>query len=103
MTVAARVDLPINRRQIVTRDVLAVLGELDAESFERAAVQPRQDPFDDGASFEFERAEARDNRRIQKMAFARGSGHRYIPLLGTATVSSSRSTIASELMCSDSA
>src|SRR5262245_40767544 len=103
VAIAARVDLPVDRRQIVTRQVLAVLGELDAESFEGTAVEPREKPFDNRASFQLEGAEARHNRRIEKLAFARAGGHSYIPLFGRGTVSSSRSTIASELMRSDSA
>jgi hypothetical protein len=37
------------------------------------------------------------------LAFARAGGHGYIPLFGSGTVSSSRSTMVSELMRSDSA
>ena len=41
VAIGARVDLPVDRRQVVARDVLPVLGELDAEALERAAVQAR--------------------------------------------------------------
>jgi hypothetical protein len=39
VAVAPRVDLPVDRVQIVAGDVLAVLGELDAEPLEGAAVE----------------------------------------------------------------
>ena len=55
-------------------------------------------------AFELERAEARDDRRVEERAIVRGpAACIYIPLLGTGTASISRSMIASELMRSDSA
>ena len=71
MAVAAGVDLPVDRREIVAGDVLAVFGELDAEALERAAMQPREEPFDDRAGLELERAEPRHDRGIEELAFAR--------------------------------
>ncbi len=59
--------------------------------------------FDDGARFELEGSQARHDRRVEELAFARVGGHCYIPLLGSGTVSMRRSMIASELMRSDSA
>ena len=105
VAIAARVDLPVDRRRSSPGMVLPVLGELDAEALERAAVQARQEPFDDRPRLQLERAEARDDRRIEKLGVrARVElAIAYIPLFGTGTVSSSRSTIASELMRSDSA
>src|SRR5262245_55806011 len=73
--VAARVDLPVDRGQIVAGDVLPVLGELDAEALERTAMQAGEEPFDDGACFQFERAEPGDDRRIKERALGRGPGH----------------------------
>src|SRR5262245_20992462 len=103
MAVASGVNLPVDRGQIVAGDVLAVLGELDAEAFEGAAMKTGQKPFDDSASLELEVAEASHDRRIEKLALAHAGRHRYSPLFGSGTVSSRRSTIASELMRSDSA
>src|SRR5215470_15949355 len=102
VAVAARVDLPVHRREIVAGNVLAVFGELDAESFERTAMQAGDEPFDDRAGLELESAEASDHSRIEELAIARRPGHGYIPLFGTGTVSSSRSTTLSALMRSDS-
>ena len=103
VAIAARVDLPVDGREVVAGDVLAVLGELDAEALERAAMQAREEAFDDRPRLELERAEARHDRGVEELPLARACGHRYIPLFGTGTASSSRSTIASELMRSDSA
>ena len=103
MAIASGVDLPVDRRQIVAGNVLAVFSELDTESFERAAMKAREEPFDDRTGLQFQVAEARNDRRIEKLAFARAGGHGYIPLFGSGTVSSSRSTMVSELMRSDSA
>ena len=102
--IAARVDLPVDRREIVAGDVLPVLGELDAESLERTAVQPGQKAFDDGPRLELERAEARDDRRIEEWPLARGRhGIATSRSWAAAPSSISRSTIASEVMRSDSA
>ena len=103
VAIAARVDLPVDGGDVVAGNVLAVLGELDAEALERAAVQAGQQPFDDGPRLQLERAEARHDRRVEKRPIVRGPGHRYIPLFGSGTVSISLSMIASELMRSDSA
>ena len=84
-------------------NVLAILGELDAEPLERTAMQPREEPFDDRPRLELERAEPRDDGGIEKLPIARARRHAYIPLFGAGTASSSRSTMASELMRSDSA
>ena len=65
--IAAREDLPVDRREIVAADVLAVLGELDAEALERAAVEARQEAFDDRLRLELERAEARDDGGVEKL------------------------------------
>src|SRR5207249_2989308 len=89
--IAARVDLPVDRGQIIARDVLAVFRELDAEAFEWAPMQSRQKSLDDRAGFELEGPETRDDRGIQKRAIGRGPGHGYIPLFGGGTASRSRS------------
>ena len=106
VAIAARVDLPVDCGEVVAGNVLAVLRELDAEAFERAAVEAGQEAFDDRAGLELQRAEARDDRRIQERPLAHHGDHvsrAYIPLLGTATVSISRSITVSEVMRSDSA
>ena len=103
VAIAAREHFPVDRGEIVAGNVLPVFRELDAEALERAAVQARQKSFDDGAGFQLERAEARDDGRVEKSTVVRGPGHRYIPLFGGGTASRSRSMIASELMRSDSA
>ena len=101
--IASRVHLPVDGGEIVAGDVLPVFGKLDAEALERTAVEARQEPFDDRAGLELERAQARDDGRVEELPLAHPGLHRYIPLLGTGTVSRRRSMIASELMRSDSA
>src|SRR5262249_54474941 len=103
MAIASSVDLPVDRGEIIAGDVLTVLREFDAEPFEWTAMKARQESFDDGARFQLQVAEARDDRRIEKLAFAHARRHGYIPLFGSGTDSSRRSTIASELIRSDSA
>ncbi len=66
-------------------------------------MQTGEKAFDNRARFELERAEARDDRGVEKRAIVGGPGHRYIPLFGTGTTAISLSMIASELMRSDSA
>ena len=94
--------------EVVAGQVLPVFGELDAEALERAAVEAGQEPFDDGARLQLERAQAREDRGIEEPQFARPRScclrvHTDNPLFGTGTDSSSRATIASGLRCSDSA
>jgi hypothetical protein len=64
--VGSREHLPVERRQIVAREVLTILRELDAESFVGTAVEAGQKTFDDRARLEIDRAEPRDDRRIEK-------------------------------------
>ena len=101
--IAARVDLPVDGREVVAGDVLPVFGELDAEALERAAMQAREEAFDDRPRLELERTEPRHDRGVEELTLADACGHRYIPLFGRGTDSSSRSTMASELTRSDSA
>ena len=103
--IAARVDLPVERGEIVAGQVLPVLGELDAETFVGAAVQPGEEPFHHRARFQLHGPQPRDDGRIQEPQVARGGGrgHGYIPLCGNGTASSSRSTIVSGVTRSDSA
>src|SRR5687768_15670128 len=82
--IRSRVDLPVQRSQVITRYVLAVLRELDAESLVRAAMQAGEEPFDDGARLEIDGAEPRDDRGVE---IARGACH-YSPLAGSGTASS---------------
>ena len=103
VAIASRVDLPVDRREIVAGNVLPVLGELDAEPLERAAVQAGEHAFDDRARLELERAEARHDRGVEELPLAGAPRHGYIPLLGSGTVSIRRSTITSEVMRSESA
>ena len=83
--VAARVDLPVERRQIVAGQVLPVLGELDAEALVGAAMQPGQESFDHRPRLQLHGAQPRDDGRIQEPQLARGGGHGhgYIPLCGS--------------------
>ena len=101
--VASCVDFPVDRGQVVTGHVLPVLGELHAEPLERAAMQAGEEPLDDGARLQLERAQSRHDRGVEEQAFAGALRHVYIPLFGTGTASRSRSMMASELMRSDSA
>src|SRR5262249_14224743 len=41
------VDVPVEVLEVVARNVLAVLGELDRKAVERAGMQAGQEPFDD--------------------------------------------------------
>jgi hypothetical protein len=63
--VRARIDFPVERREVVAREVLPVLGELDAEPLERAAMQSRQESFDDGSRLQVDGAQSGDNRRVE--------------------------------------
>src|SRR5690606_10279761 len=63
--IRARVDLPVERGEVVAWQVLPVLRELHAEALERASVQAGQEPFDNGARLEVDGAEPRDDRRMQ--------------------------------------
>src|SRR6188472_2653783 len=93
VTVAARVDLPVEPCEIVAGKVLAVLGELYAEALERAAVQTRQKSFDHRPRLQLHRPEPRQHGWIEKPEVPRfgGRGHRHMPLRGTGTDSSRRS------------
>ena len=64
-------------------------------------MEAREKSLDDRLGLQLERAEARDDGGIEKRALARL--HPYIPLFGTGTASSSRSTMASGVMRSESA
>jgi hypothetical protein len=66
-------------------------------------METRDETFHHRARFQLERAKARHDGRIEELAIARRRGHGYIPLFGTGTVSSRRSTTVSALMRSDSA
>ena len=66
-------------------------------------MQAGNEALDDRPRLELQRAEPRDDGGVEKLPIARAGRHAYIPLFGTGTASSSRSTIASELMRSDSA
>ena len=104
--VAARVDLPVERGQIVAGEVLPVLGELDAEAFVGTAVEPGQEPLRPpsapSAPCVPSRAMTAGSRNLSSRA-VEGAGIGYIPLCGTGTASSSRSTIVSGVTRSDSA
>src|SRR5690606_33795363 len=97
------VDLPVERGEIVARQVLAIFGELDAEPLVRRAVQAGQEPLDHRPRLQFHRAEARDDTRVEETQVAGRGRHGYIPLRGAGTASSSRSTRVSEVTRSDSA
>ena len=59
------VDLPVHVAHVVAGDVLAVLGELHAETAERRAVEPRHEPLDDQARFQVEARDPLEDLRIQ--------------------------------------
>ena len=104
MPIASRVDLPVERGQIVARHVLAVLRELDAEALVRTSMQPREEPFDDRPRLQLHRAQPGNHGGIQEPQIARRRGrHDYIPLRGGGTASSRRSTRLSADTRSDSA
>jgi hypothetical protein len=84
-------------------DVLTVFRELDAEPLERTAMQPRDEALDHGPRPQFQGAKPRDDSGVEELPVARARRHAYNPLVGGGTASRSRSTIASELMRSDSA
>ena len=106
--VGPRVHLPVDRGEIVARQVLPVLRELHAEPLQRAAVQPRQEALDDGARLELEAADPRDDGGIEEPRLAGSAGwspprHTPRPLFGGGTDSIRRETTPSEVTCSDSA
>ena len=87
VAIGPRVDLPVERRQIVAGQILAVFGELDAEALERAPVQAGEKSLDDGARLQIERPEPRDRGGIEE-ARARASAMAriaYSPLAGGGT------------------
>src|SRR3954454_7285899 len=91
VAIASRVDLPVDGRDVVAGNVLAVLGKLDAETLEWAAVQAGEQPFDNRPRFQLERSEPRHDGGVEKRPVVRGPRHRYIPLLGSGTVAISLS------------
>ena len=103
--VGAREQLPVDVFQIIALLVVAVLAELGAVAVKRAAMQAREKPLDDGARLQLERSQARDHRGVEKpqLAGPHLGRHGYRPDFGTGTLSSSRETMPSELMRSDSA
>src|SRR6185295_14606037 len=103
VAVGSRVHLPVHRGEIVARHVLAILGELHAESLERTSMQAGQEALDDRARSQLESTQAGHDGGIEELPPAGWWRHPYMPLLGTGTVSSRRSMIASELIRSDSA
>ena len=103
VAIRARVHLPVDRRDVVAVDVLAILGELNAEALERTAMEPRKQAFDNRARLELERAQPRNDRRIEEPARRRRLSHDHSPLFGIGTVSISLSTMTSGVMRSDSA
>ena len=106
MPVAARVDLPVDGGQIVARQVLPVLGELDAEPLVRTAMQPRHESLDHRPRLQLHRPQPRKDRRDRETggrAVVEAHAMAYIPLRGRGTASSSRSTSLSAVMRSDSA
>ncbi len=83
VTVAARVDLPVERGEIVAVDVLAVLGELDAEALVRAAMKAREKSLHDRPRLQLHGPEPCDHGGIQKpqLASRGGLGHQLHPAL----------------------
>ena len=85
MTVGARVYLPVDGGQVVAGQVLAVLGELDAEPLVRAAVQPGQESLDHRPRLQLHRPQPREDRGVEKpgdRAVWQAHAMTYIPLRG---------------------
>ncbi len=66
VTVAAGVDPPVDRRQVIPRQVLPVLGKLDAEAPQRAAVKTGEKPFHHRPGLQLHGSQPRNNGRVQK-------------------------------------
>ena len=64
-TVRSSEDRPVDVLQIITRDVLPVLAELDGEPLERTRVRTRKEPFDDEASLQIQTTDLSDDVRSQ--------------------------------------
>ncbi len=113
VAIRSRVDLPVQRGQVVAGQVLPVFGELDAEPLERTAMQAGQEPFDDRPRLEVDGTEPGDDRRIEIPCFTSHVPSNpcpigvysvaYRPLAGNGTASSSWSTMRSAVMPSASA
>ena len=105
MAVAARVYLPVDGGQIVSGQILPVLGEFDAEPLVRTPVQPCHESLDHRPRLELHRCQPRKDRGVEKpeLRGVAGGPMAYIPLRGRGTASSSRSTSLSGVMRSDSA
>ena len=105
VAIGARVDFPVERGQVVARQVLPVFRELDAEPFVGTAVQPREEPFHHRTRLQLHRPEPPDDGGVEKadIAAGRGGRHGYIPLRGAGTASISLSTRMSDVTFSDSA
>jgi hypothetical protein len=59
--IRSREDFPVDGGEVVTRQVLPVLRELDGESLQRTAVQPREKSFDDGPRAQLQCRQPRDD------------------------------------------
>jgi len=57
-------DLPVDVAQVVARDVLAVLGELDREAVKRAFVQTADVALDNRAGFQLQALQLSQRLRI---------------------------------------
>src|SRR5690606_12809624 len=70
--VGARVEPPVDAANGVARDVSPVLGEVQREPEVRRAVQPVDEPLDDGARDELEVVEAREDPGVEEAGAGRG-------------------------------
>ena len=77
VAVGARVDLPVERGQVVAGQVLPVLGELDAEAFVGTAVQAREEPFHHRTRLQLHRPEPRDDGGVEKANVASAAEARW--------------------------
>ena len=74
VAIGAAEQTPIEIAQIVAGIVLAILGELGREARERRTMQTRHETFDDRAREQFERADAREQFRIEKSRWRSDAG-----------------------------
>ena len=71
--VGARVQLPVDAADVVARHVAAVLGEVDRRAEVRRAMQPVDEPVDDGLREQLEVADTREDLRDRRTGRREGS------------------------------
>ena len=73
VTIAARVDLPVECGEVVAGQVLPVFRELDAEPLVGTSVQTRDEALDHRPRLQLHRPQPRDDRRVEKSQVATGT------------------------------